>query len=251
MSGESLLYLQVVDDIRRQIAAGTLAPGARLPSRAVLARQFHVSENVVRRAVDVLMAEGLIETRNRARPVVRERKPPQRLVRSWYREQRGGSPFAADMRAQGLTPGWRHRSATTTASPAIAERLQLQAGARVMRTTYVFIADGEPVMLSTSYEPLELTEGTPIMLPERGPLAGRGVRDRMASIKQRILHSTEIVSARPVMQDEAEQLHTGAGAIVNVIQRTYWTAERPVETADIVVPVDRYELLYVIPVEGE
>lgn len=39
-----------------------------------------------------------------------------------------------------------------------------------------------------------------------------------------------------------------AGTIVMVIERTYVTAERPVETADIIVPVDRYEPAYVIPV---
>jgi DNA-binding GntR family transcriptional regulator len=53
------------------------------------------------------------------------------------------------------------------------------------------------------------------------------------------------------MQAEADQLQVSAGTIVMVIQRTYWTSDRPVETADVVIPVDRYELLHVIPVEGE
>jgi GntR family transcriptional regulator len=73
----------------------------------------------------------------------------------------------------------------------------------------------------------------------------------MATISQRIITATEVVTARPVMQAEAEQLRVSAGTTVMVIQRTYWTSDRPVETADIVIPVDRYELLYVIPVEGE
>jgi DNA-binding GntR family transcriptional regulator len=223
-----LLYLRVVDDLRRQIIDGTLTAGARLPSRAKLAEQHHVSENVVRRAVDVLMAEGLIETRTGARPTVR-----------------------ADMQAQGREGNWRSRSATATPPPAIAERLQATIEDPVMRTEYIFTSDGEPVMLSTSYEPLSVTEGTPVMLPERGPLAGRGVTDRMASIDQRVITATEVVTARPVVQAEAERLKVSAGTIVMVIQRTYWTSDRPVETADIVVPVDRYELLYVIPVEGE
>jgi DNA-binding GntR family transcriptional regulator len=246
-----LLYLRVVDDLRRQIIDGTLTAGARLPSRAKLAEQHHVSENVVRRAVDVLMAEGLIETRTGARPTVRGRPNVQRLTRSWYREQRGGSPFRADMQAQGREGNWRSRSATATPPPAIAERLQATIEDPVMRTEYIFTSDGEPVMLSTSYEPLSVTEGTPVMLPQRGPLAGRGVTDRMASIDQRVITATEVVTARPVVQAEAERLKVSAGTIVMVIQRTYWTSDRPVETADIVVPVDRYELLYVIPVEGE
>ncbi|WP_460662472.1 hypothetical protein [Kribbella swartbergensis] len=41
-----------------------------------------------------------------------------------------------------------------TASKAIADRLNIQQGDPVMRTSYRFMADGEPVMLSTSFEPL-------------------------------------------------------------------------------------------------
>lgn len=251
MPGESLLYLQVVDDLRSQIIDGRLPAGSRLPARAQLARQHGVSENVVRRAVDVLMAEGLIHTQTGARPTVRQRPELRRLTRSWYREQRGGSPFRADMAAQGRAADWRAKSATTTPPPAIADRLQITTDDRVVRTEYVFTSDGEPVMLSTSYEPLDVTQGTPVMLPERGPMAGRGVTDRMASIGQRIATASEVVTARPVMQAEALQMRVSAGTIVMVIQRTYWTSDRPVETADIVVPVDRYELLYVIPVDGE
>ncbi|GAA0346923.1 GntR family transcriptional regulator [Actinoallomurus spadix] len=248
---ENLLYLRVADDLRRQIIDGELVAGSRLPSRAQLAEQFHVSENVVRRAIDVLMAEGLIETRTGARPTVRQRPQLRRLTRSWYREQREGSPFRADIQAQGHEADWTCESKTTTAPPTIAERLRIAADAPVMRTDYVFTSDGEPVMMSTSYEPLELTRGTPVMLPERGPYAGRGVRDRMSAIGQRIVTATEVVTARPVTQNESAAMNVSAGTIVMVIQRTYWTDERPVETANIVVPADRYELLYVIPVEGD
>src|SRR5205823_4262649 len=141
----------------RQIIDGEIPAGSRLPSRAQLAEQHHVSENVVRRAIDVLMAEGLIETRTGARPTVRERPPLRRLTRSWYREQRDGSPFRADMAAQGHVADWSARSQRTTASLAIAERLNILAGDPVMRTEYIFTSDDQAVMLSTSYEPLEIT----------------------------------------------------------------------------------------------
>ena len=39
------------------------------------------------------------------------------------------------------------------------------------------------------------------------------------------------------------------GAYVLVIERTYYAGERAVETADIVFPGDRYELVYRFPVE--
>ena len=47
---------------------------------------------------------------------------------------------------------------------------------------------------------------------------------------------------------EAERLRIRPGAIRLTITRTYRTSEQPVETADIVLPVERYALVYEIPV---
>lgn len=41
---------------------------------------------------------------------------------------------------------------------------------------------------------------------------------------------------------------SGPGGTVLTMARTYHTAERPVETADIVIPVERYSLVYEVPV---
>jgi len=117
-----------------------------------------------------------------------------------------------------------------------------------MRSRYTFLADGEPVMLSVSWEPLELTAGTAIMFPEEGPHAGRGVVERMAVIGQQVTHAEETVSARPALAAEAAPLKAKAGALVLTIARTYRTAERPVETADVIIPVERYALVYEVPV---
>ena len=99
--------------------------------------------------------------------------------------------------------------------------------------------------LSVSWEPAALTTGTAVMLPEEGPHGGeKGVVERMAVIGQRITHAEEDVAARPALASEAERLGIGPGGTVLTIARTYHTAERPVETADIVIPVGRYSLVY-------
>jgi DNA-binding GntR family transcriptional regulator len=63
-------------------------------------------------------------------------------------------------------------------------------------------------------------------------------------IGQWISHAEEDVAARPVLASEAERLGIRPGGTVLSIARTYHTAERPVETADIVIPVERYSLVY-------
>jgi len=243
-------YLRIADNLRRQIVDGRLAPGDRVPSRHQLAREHGVSDRVAVEAVRRLVSEGYVESRSGSGTYVRRRPRVKRLTRSWYREAsgRGSSPFRADMEAQSRAATWRSVSETSTASPAVAERLGIAEGDPVLETRYTFLADGEPVMLSTSWEPLEVTRGTPVMLPEEGPHAGAGVVARMRAIGQEVSLATEVVTARAILSDEAELLSEPVGSIVMVIQRSY-AGYRPVETADIVVPVDRYELAYTIPVE--
>ncbi|GAA1545746.1 GntR family transcriptional regulator [Actinomadura kijaniata] len=243
-------YQRIADDLRKQIIDGHLAPGDRIPSRPQLRETYGVSDAVAIQAVRLLVSEGYVQARSGSGTYVREHPKVRRLTRSWYREARGraSSPFRADMEAQGRAGAWRSPSETTTATPAVAERLGITEGDPVMQTKYTFLADDQPVMLSTSWEPLEITRGTPVMLPEQGPHAGAGVVARMRAIGREVELATEVVTARSIHAAEAELLDEPIGSIVMVIQRTY-SGNRPVETADIVVPTDRYELAYVIPVE--
>lgn len=249
---QPVLYLSIADQLRQRIVSGELAPGAALPSQTEIAQQFSVSDGVARKVIRTLVVEGYAVARPGAGTYVRERPSLRHLVRSWHRSLRGGSPFAAEMAAQGAVGSWSYDSRTAVGPPAIRERLLLpQSGDEpdTIRTEYVFAADDEPVMLSTSWEPLALTRGTSVVLPESGPYAGRGVVERMMAIGVRITHSAEVVSARPVLTVEAGQLKIAPASIVLTIERTYWADEQPVETADIVIPVDRYQVIYGTAVE--
>jgi DNA-binding FadR family transcriptional regulator len=57
------LYVQIADQLRREIAGGTLPPGTRLPSERDLARALEVSRPSVREAIAALKNDGLVETR--------------------------------------------------------------------------------------------------------------------------------------------------------------------------------------------
>lgn len=132
-------------------------------------------------------------------------------------------------------------------TPAVAERLDAAPG-DPGDADPVHLSHGEPVMLSVSWEPAELTEGTPVMFP-RGRSARRA-RGRRADGRDRPADHApeETVSARPALAAEAERLRIRPGSAVLTIARIYYTAERPVETASIVLPVERYSLVYEIPV---
>lgn len=57
------IYQQIVDQISRMIADGTLKPGDRLPPERQLAEEFGVSRAAVREALSALVLMGLVEVR--------------------------------------------------------------------------------------------------------------------------------------------------------------------------------------------
>jgi GntR family transcriptional regulator len=247
---ETPAYLRIAGDLRAAILSGALAPNARLPSETKLMAQYGVSRTVTKWAVGVLKGEGLVEGRRGSGTFVRS---VARLVREAHgrgqrSEQGSTSPFARDA-ARGSQQGvWEHSSERVEADIDIARRLAIRTGDPVMSTRYVFLADGEPIQLSYSREPLSLTGGTPVEWPEEG--ATVGVVARMDLIGVRIDESVERITARPAIATEAKELRLPARApLVFVIERTYYAAGRPVETADITIPVDRYELIYRIPID--
>lgn len=62
------IYRQLVEQVRRLIAGGQLAPGAELPSVRDLAQLHAVNPMTISKAYALLEAEGLLE-RNRGKPM--------------------------------------------------------------------------------------------------------------------------------------------------------------------------------------
>lgn len=243
-------YLQIADVLRQRIADQEWSPGDRLPSRAQLARECGVGENVIRRAQELLISLGTLEGRAGSGTYVAAPRERLRMVRSQCREERGGSPFRADMSALGMRGTWESRTDAKVPAPAdIAVRLGIAEGDLCVRTTYEFLADGKPAQTSTSWEPYEITAGTLVVLPEGGPHAGKGVVARMAEIGVTVTHAVEQPEPGQADAEEATLLGVPRGALVTRIRRTYYSDEsRPVETADIVVPAASCEIVYEIPV---
>ncbi|MFC5719239.1 GntR family transcriptional regulator [Streptomyces gamaensis] len=251
------VYQRIADDLRRRIDEGALAVGDRIPSRSELKRAYAASDQTVDRAVRVLKAAGYAEGRFGRGVFVTDRAPLGSLLRST-----GGvdSPFAARVHTAGAADGpgrpaprtgpetvvtWEASSSEGAAPQRIAERLRIAPGERVLCTHYEYLANRHPVQLATSWEPLAITEGTDVALPERGPYARRGVRGRLAAIGIRVVRAQELVGARPATTPEAEALGCAAGSCVTVIERTHFDGDgRAVETSDIVVRADRWRLEY-------
>ncbi len=97
---------------------------------------------------------------------------------------------------------------------------------------------------------MAITDGTPVVLPEMGPLAGMGVVERMRSIGVHIDVAVEVPRPARATQEQANLLGISVGDMLLQIERTYYDTDgHPVETADIVVADVRWEVAYEIPIE--
>ena len=241
------VYLRVLEDLRERILGGVLPPGARVPSRNAIIANYGVGETAAKHALQVLASEGLIEARTGSGSYVR--RAPAACYLEHDRLHFPGSPFGLDeATGPARRVAWEHRSERRLAPPHITRRLGLEPGVDwTICTTYLLTADAEPVQLATSYESERLTADTPVALPEQGPLAGRGVIERMASLGIRVDEVTEEVSVRPALRAEAAALAMVAGTPALVIERTHLAAGRPVEVGEIVIAADRFRLRYRIP----
>lgn len=244
-------YLRVTDDLRSRITAGEWVVGERLPGRGELGRHYGVGSTVIQRAQERLVIEGLLEGRTGSGTYVRTPRERRRMVRSRHGEHREARPFVAEMRTLGLTGAWESRSqARVVPPPEIADRLAVGGDELTVHTHYEFLADGKPVQLMQSWEPMSLTGGTPVMLPEAGPLAGHGVVARMRSIGVVVAYAAETPHPARATPEQANLLGISVGDLVSRIERTYVSQDgRPVETADIIVPDARWQVTYEIPVQ--
>ncbi|NJP77153.1 GntR family transcriptional regulator, partial [Streptomyces sp. AA8] len=126
---EQAPYLRFADELRKRIEDQEWTPGERLPSRAQLAEECGVTDGIVRRAQEKLIAEGVLTGRAGSGTYVAEPRERVRVVRSPERERTSGSAFEADMAALGKRATWESRSDAMVPAPAdIAARLGIPEG---------------------------------------------------------------------------------------------------------------------------
>lgn len=139
------LYRRLVSAIERLIAEGHLKRGMLLPSERALENRLGVSRVTVRKALDVLIAEGVIRRRQGSRTEV-----TARVEKSLARL----SSFSEDMESRGFSPGciWISKEITFP-TPAETMALGLGPNASIMRLRRVRTADDVPIAMEIAAVP--------------------------------------------------------------------------------------------------
>jgi GntR family transcriptional regulator len=60
--GDEYVYAQLASILRDRIRSGDLPPGRALPSARLLSQEYDVAIGTVKRAIELLRAEGLVRT---------------------------------------------------------------------------------------------------------------------------------------------------------------------------------------------
>ncbi|SCF98522.1 GntR family transcriptional regulator, partial [Streptomyces sp. Ncost-T6T-2b] len=129
-----------------------------------------------------------------------------------------------------------------TASENAARLLGLDEGESVCVRSRRFVLGGKPVLLSTSYLPAPLVEGSAITQPNTGP---GGIYARLAELGYGPVHFREEIRSRMPLPEEAAKLSLPAGTPVMLICRTAFAEEgRVVEVNEMVLDAAAYVLEY-------
>ncbi|HEY4146035.1 GntR family transcriptional regulator [Pinirhizobacter sp.] len=150
-ASQTPLYAKVEATLGAEISCGALSAGSQLPPEDSLIDRFDVSRTTVRKAVENLVARGLVEIRRGRGTFVTEPKIRQELTKL--------TGFVEDMVALGRNPTARvldFRPVAATA--AVALQLDIPVGTQVYRFERVRLADGVPMSFDETYLPLEIGE---------------------------------------------------------------------------------------------
>ncbi|MGH8932547.1 MAG: GntR family transcriptional regulator [Egibacteraceae bacterium] len=242
---------RIADELRRAIDTGELPPGSQLPSERELARSHGTARNTARQAIQILLAEGLVEAQHGRGVFVR---PPRAMVRlghdrySRRYRQKGIPPFRAEAERQGFTPRVEVRDIGPVPAPGwVAERLKLSEGDNVLRRRNRYYADDRPVQLADTYIPLPIAGQSPLHQAETGP---GGIYQRLEEQGHRLVTFREDITARMPRPDETDTLAIPPGVpIIELLHTSHNQHGDPFEITHIILPADRNGLTYELPAD--
>jgi GntR family transcriptional regulator len=222
------LYIQIDEELRGQIESGELGPLAQVPSETDLADHFSVSRMTARKALDRLVADGMLFRQPGKGTFV----APTKIAHGASQ----GLSFSGAMAAQGLTAETRVLEAEIVSAPSnVARALSLRPGAQAIFLRRLRSVDGEPVAIHLSYMPGRLSALLDADLT--GSLSAL-----MSNIGARVERSDDHVEAVLATGEEARLLKVAEGSPLVLISGTAYSAgNEPIRYTEALYPGARWQ----------
>ncbi|WP_245550246.1 GntR family transcriptional regulator [Nocardia niigatensis] len=207
-------YVSIAGEYARRIRSGALPPGTQLPSLAEMAASGGVSDIVIRRAIKLLLSQGLVRSIERRGTFVADRP---NLVRV-SPERQMESPETTFGHESEHEVSIERDTKRVPASAELAEALGLTEGVEITRVITRASENGKPISVSDSFQPVGVHDTTGAEFLE------------------------ETIADRLPAPSHAEWLGTPPGELVKTVhQRFIGPDGRVLMISDVSYPLDRYD----------
>jgi GntR family transcriptional regulator len=209
-------YQRLRDEMVALVAARHWRPGEAIPTEQALAKSYDVAVGTVRKAVDLLVAEGLLERFQGRGTFVRRASFDSSLFRFFRFQTRQGERRIPESRIL--------RREVVEAPSAVAATLQIPNGAKVIQMSRLRLIDGVPMLAEEIWLPfdrfaafaqLELTEIGDLLYPVYE-----------AQCNQVIASATETLTVEAIGPLHARLLRIEPGTPAVVIERLAYGYDR-------------------------
>ncbi|KOY79487.1 GntR family transcriptional regulator [Apilactobacillus kunkeei] len=146
------IYIQIHNEIKKNIEEGKWKLGSRIPSERQLSTEFNVSRMTLRQAIQTLVDEGILDQRVGSGTYVSNEKVQEKMS--------GVTSFTDIMLAQGKLPASKTISYHTL-EPSLSEieKLNISQNEKVLRMERIRYGDGVPICFEIATVPEKIIDG--------------------------------------------------------------------------------------------
>ncbi|MBP0588389.1 GntR family transcriptional regulator [Paraburkholderia sp. LEh10] len=209
-------YQRLRDEMVALIAARHWRPGEAIPTEQALAKSYDVAVGTVRKAVELLVAEGLLERFQGRGTFVRRASFDSSLFRFFRFQTRQGERRIPESRIL--------RREVVDAPSAVAATLQIPSSARVIQMSRLRLIDGVPMLAEEIWLPyVRFAAFAQMDLNEVGDLLYPVYE---AKCNQVVASATETLTVEAIGPLHARLLHIEPGTPAVVIERLAYGYDR-------------------------
>lgn len=203
------LYQRLRDHLVEQIANNRWRPGEAIPTEAVLSAEYELSTGTVRKAVDALVSEGILERQQGRGTFVRRPQFQSSLFRFFRFQGPSGERLVPESRILSIE--------SLDAPSAVSEALGLAPQAQVIRIVRTRLLDVQPLLAEEIWLPrtrfhalldIDLAQQGPLLYPIYESVCG-----------QVVASAEETLTAEAVNDVYARVLQVPVNSPVVVIER--------------------------------
>ncbi|AVX89098.1 GntR family transcriptional regulator [Pseudomonas serboccidentalis] len=203
------LYQRLRDQLAEQIANNRWRPGEAIPTEAALSAEYQLSTGTVRKAIDALVSEGILERQQGRGTFIRRAQFQSSLFRFFRFQTVSGERQVPESRILSIEP--------VAAPSAVAQALGLPADAPVIRIVRVRLLDVKPVLAEEIWLPRQRFQALlEIDLSREGPLLYPIYEEVCGQV---VASAEETLTAESVNDVHARLLQVAVNSPVIVIER--------------------------------